>query len=121
MSTGKVNFWMLRSHGILTCTGAKKISLFGPNHTIRGHQIAIGCLFGVWGMKMHIKKSKICFLKVRVYVLNKNGPLYCYNWVTSRCLLWPLRNPSATQQTFNSYLRYLLLLNSFPTARLKEF
>ena len=70
---------------------------------------------------MQNKKSKSCFLKVRLYVLTKNGLLYYYNSVTSRFLFWPLRNPIATQQKFNSFFGFIFSQKKFHRARLNEF
>ena len=121
MSTGMVHFTMLRSHGILTSTGANKSLLFGLIHLICGQQRAIGCLFGVRVMKMESTDAKICFLKLRLYVLTKNGLPYCYKWVTYSCFSWPLCNPPATQKMFNCWFAYTLPLKKFHRARLKEF
>ena len=79
----------------------QQTALFGLIQVICGQQHAIGCLVGDWGTKMQNTKSKNC-LKVRLYVLNKNGLLYCYHWVTCSCIFWPLRKPPTTQQMFNS-------------------
>ena len=99
----------------------QQIALFGLIQVICGQQHAIGRLVVVWGTKMQNTKSKNCFLKVRLYVLTKNGLLYCYHWVTCSCLFWPLRKPPATQQMSNSYFRYTLYKKKFHRARLKEF
>ena len=99
----------------------QQYALFGFIQVICGQQHVIGCLIGVCGMKMRNTKSKVCFLKVRLYVLTKNGHLYRYHCVTFSCFLLPLRNPPATQQVFNSSFRNILLLNNFPRARLNEF
>ena len=61
------------------------------------------------------------FLKLRLYVLTKNGLPYWYNWVPYRGFFWPLNNPLETQQMFNSYFGYTLLVIKFHRARLKEF
>ena len=117
MSTGKVHFTMLRSHGILT---------LGPTNCLvwpysSNQQHAIGCLVGDWGTT----KSKNC-LKVRLYVLNKNGLLYCYHWVSCSCLFSLMRlirdsTQTNTQQMSNSYFGYTLLQKKFHRARLYEF
>ena len=99
----------------------QQIALFGRIQVICGQQHAIGRLVVVWGTKMQNTKSKNCFLKVRLYVLTKNGLLYCYHWVTCSCLFWALRKPPATQQMSNSYFGYTLLKKKFHRARLNEF
>ena len=53
----------------------QQIALFGLIQVICGQQHAIGRLVGDWGTKMQNTKSKNCFLKVRLYVLTKNGLL----------------------------------------------
>ena len=78
-------------------------ALFGLIHLIRCQQHAIGRLVGVWVTKMKNTGEKSCFLKPRLYVLTKNGLLYCYKWALSSCFFWPPRNSPATQQMFKSY------------------
>ena len=99
----------------------QQIALFGLIQVICGQQHAIGRLVVVWGTERQNTKSENCFLKVRLYVLTKNGLLYCYHWVTCSCLFWPLRKPPATQQISNSYLGYTLLQKKLHRARLNEF
>ena len=99
----------------------QQISLIGFIQVICGQQHAIGRLVGDWGTKMQNAKSRNCFLKVRLYVLTKNGLLYCYHWVTCSCLFWPLRQPPATQQMSNSYFGYTLPQKKFHRARLNVF
>ena len=99
----------------------QQIALFGPIQVLCGQQHAIGRLVVVCGTKMQNTKSKNCLLKVRLYVLTKNGLLYCYHWVTCSCLFWPLRKPLATQQMSNSSFGYTLLDKKFHRARLNEF
>ena len=78
------------------------MALFCLIHLMCGQRHAIGRLVGVWVMKMENTGGKVCFSKLRLYVLTKIGLLYCYNWVTYCCFFWPLRNLLATQQMFNS-------------------
>ena len=49
----------------------QQFTLFGLIHLNLGQQNAVRRLVGVWGVKMQNTKSKSCFLKVRLYVLNK--------------------------------------------------
>ena len=99
----------------------QQIALFGLIQVICYQQHAIGRLVGDWVTKMQNTKSKNCFLKVRLYVLTKNGLLYCYHWVTCSCLFRPLRQPPATQQKSNSYFGYTLQQKKFHRAQLNEF
>ena len=99
----------------------QQTALFGLIQVICGQQHAIGCLVVDWGMKIQNTKSKNCFLKVRLYVLTKNGRVHCYHWVTCSCIFWPLCKPAATQQMSNSYFGYNLLQKKFHRARLNEF
>ena len=99
----------------------QQYALFGFIQVILVQQHVIGCLIGVCGKKMRNTKSKVCFLKVRLYVLTKNGHLYRYHCVTFSCFLLPLRNPQATQQVFDSSFRNILQPNKLPTVRLNEF
>ena len=99
----------------------QQIALFGLIQVICGQQHAIGRLVVVWGTKMQNTISKTCFLKVRPYVLTKNGLRHSYHWVTCSCLFWPLRKPPTTQQRSNSYFGYTSLQKKFHRDRLNEF
>ena len=69
----------------------QQTSFFGPIRIFLGQQHAVGRLVGILAMKMQNTKSEICFLKVRLYVLTKNGLLYCYklgNILDALCCLY---------------------------------
>ena len=85
----------------LNVNWGQQTALFDLIQIICGKKHAIGRLVGDWGTKMQNTKSKNC-LKVRLYVLNKNGLLYYYHWVTCSCFFWHLRKPPTIQQMFNS-------------------